>query len=334
MNAKYKIIGVGNPIVDAIAKIEDAFLKNVSGEKGGMELADAQTIDKLLKLIPTPPTIVPGGSAGNVIFSLAQMGAHTTFLGKVGSCSEGKLYQDRFKALGGDTSRFKVSSLPNGQCLSLVTPDGERTMRTNLGAAMTLTPEDISISDFSECSHAHIEGYLLFNEALMMRVLECAKESGCTISLDLASFEVVNATLEILPKILSNYVDIVFANEEEAQRFTGKTNNEYIEMAQELATHCKVAAVKVGAHGSYIATESAVTHIAPVSIDNLIDTTAAGDLWAAGFLYGWSKKQSAIICAQMGSILGAAAVQVHGSVLSEQKWSSVFKEIKSLVQLG
>ena len=148
------------------------------------------------------------------------MGASCSFLGKIGNCEEGAFYRDSFAKLGGDITRFKVGSISNGRCLSLVTPDGERTMRTDLGAAMSLSPDEISVSDFVGCTHAHIEGYLLFNESLMLRVIESAKEAGCTISLDLASFEVVNATKSILPGILRNYVDIVFANEEEAAAFT------------------------------------------------------------------------------------------------------------------
>jgi sugar/nucleoside kinase (ribokinase family) len=256
------------------------------------------------------------------------MGATTSFLGKTGNCTDGGFYRDRFAQLNGDVSRFKIGDVPNGRCLSLVTPDGERTMRTDLGAAMTLSPDEISVNDFAGCDHAHIEGYLLFNEALMRRVLECAKEAGCTISLDLASFEVVNATKAILPELLKEYVDIVFANEEEGAAFTG-LENDYPAMALQLASLCEIAAVKVGAHGSYVAQGDWVEKVEPMHAARVVDTTGAGDLWAAGFLYGWSLKRPITECAKIGSILGAAVVQVPGSVLGESQWESIISGLRN-----
>jgi len=327
MNSDFTIIGVGSPIVDAIAQVEESFLHHVGGEKGGMELVDAETISKLLQLIPSPPTLAPGGSAGNTLFALARMGASASFLGKTGNCSHGGFYRERFDQLGGDGTRFKVGKIPNGRCLSLVTPDGERTMRTDLGAAMTLAPHEITAADFEGCKHAHIEGYLLFNEVLMRHVLQCAKEAGCSISLDLASFEVVNATRNVLPEILRSYVDIVFANEEEGGAFTGLTDD-YAAMARQLVEYCEIAVVKVGAHGSYVAHNGEVTKVEPMHAARVIDTTGAGDLWAAGFLYGWSKQFEITHCARIGSILGAAVVQVQGSVLPEHIWDDILDEIQ------
>jgi sugar/nucleoside kinase (ribokinase family) len=328
MSSSFTIIGVGSPIVDAIAQVPNRFIEQIDGDKGGMVLVDAPTIEALIRSLPSPPIKAPGGSAGNTLFTLARLGDSTRFLGKTGKCAEGQFYREEFTKLGGDSTRFKIGDTANGQCLSLVTPDGERTMRTNLGAAMTLAPEEISAADFAGCNHAHIEGYLLFNEALMMRVLKSAKEAGCTISLDLASFEVVNATKEILPDILQNYVDIVFANEEEAEAFTG-IQNDYREMAIKLGRYCDIVAVKVGAHGSYIAHDGAVTKIEPMHAAQVVDTTGAGDLWAAGFLHGWSHQLSLTQAAKIGSILGSAAVQVQGSVLPPHVWDDVLSAIKA-----
>lgn len=328
MSTQFTIIGVGSPIVDAIAQVQDHFIDQIDGDKGGMVLVDAPTIKALLSSLPDTPTKAPGGSAGNTLFTLARMGNNTSFLGKIGNCSEGEFYRQQFTQLGGDSSRFKIGEQANGQCLSLVTPDGERTMRTNLGAAMTLTPEEISAADFAGCNHAHIEGYLLFNEALMMRVLESAKEAGCTISLDLASFEVVRATSAILPSILKDYVDIVFANEEEAEAFTG-IKDDYPAMAHKLAEYCDIVAVKVGAHGSYVAHQGHVTKIEPMHAALVIDTTGAGDLWATGFLHGWSNQLELAQAAKIGSILGAAVVQVQGSVLPPHVWDDVMSAIQA-----
>lgn len=326
MNSKFTIIGVGSPIVDSIAQVEEAFLEIVGGDKGGMLLTDAANLSQLIARIPEPPHAAPGGSAGNTLFALAKMGVATSFLGKIGNCERGRFYRDRFAQLGGDIQRFKMGEVPNGHCLSLVTPDGERTMRTDLGAAMTLHPDEISAADFAACTHAHIEGYLLFNADLMQRVIESAKEAGCSISLDLASFEVVQAAQETLPAILNDYVDIVFANEEEAAAFTG-LSEDYPAMARQLASLCEIAVVKIGAKGSYIATGDTVQKIEPVPAARVVDTTGAGDLWAAGFLYGWSRQLPLAECARIGSLLGSAVVQTQGSELSDEVWTDIMEKI-------
>jgi sugar/nucleoside kinase (ribokinase family) len=328
MSQNLRIIGVGSPVVDTIALIEDAFLEKVAGEKGGMQLVEANELKQLLANINSKTTRTPGGSAGNTLFALARMGAKASFLGKIGDCTNGQFYREQFRLLGGETDRFKIGDIDNGHCLSLVTSDGERTMRTHLGAAMTMMPGEISVADFKDCDYVHLEGYLLFNEALMRVVLESAKTAGCRISLDLASFEVVHAAAGILPTILDEYIDIVFANEEEAAAFTGITDD-YEAMTQALHAHCAVAAVKIGARGSYIANEGRISKIEPVLAPEVIDTTAAGDLWAAGFLYGWLDQRSASECAKLGSILGAAVVQQQGSTLPDAVWTKLLSIIQS-----
>lgn len=327
-SVKKKIIGVGSPVVDTIALVDDAFLDNVNGDKGGMLLVESTELGSMLNNLPAGSIRAPGGSAGNTLFALARMGAPAALLGKLGNCSIAEFYLEQFKHHGGETSRFKHGSIPNGHCLSLVTPDGERTMRTDLGAAMTLSPEEINVPDFEGYEFAHLEGYLLFNEALMRKVLESAKTAGCTISLDLASFEVVQATSAVLPDILESYVDIVFANEEEASAFTG-IQDDYPAMARALHQHCDVAAVKIGARGSFVAQNGEVHTIDPVQAKQVIDTTAAGDLWAAGFLYGWLEGRPATECAHLGSQLGAAVVQQQGSVLPHDVWTELLQAINA-----
>lgn len=327
MQQNTPILGVGSPIVDAIAHIEESFLKNIEGCKGGMVLVDASEINRLIESLPGQSTSTPGGSAGNTLFALARMGQPSSFLGKTGNCDQGYFYRQTFDNLGGDPSRFKIGEIPNGRCLSLVTPDGERTMRTDLGAAMTLLPEEITVDDFRGCCHAHIEGYLLFNEALMRKVLESAKKAGCSISLDLASFEVVNAAKRILPEILENYVDIVFANEEEGTAFTG-IEGDYSAMALRLAELTGIAAIKVGAHGSYVSQNGRVEKVEPMHAAKVVDTTGAGDLWAAGFLYGWLRNRPLAECGKIGSTLGSAVVQEYGSVLPEHVWDDILSIVR------
>lgn len=332
MNSNFTTIGIGSPIIDIIAPVEESFITQIGAEKGGMVLVDENALKALLTRITGQTTKAPGGSAGNTLFTLARMGNNTRFLGKTGNCQEGDFYRNRFDSLGGHTSSFKVGNTINGQCLSLITPDGERTLRTHLGAAMSLGKEDISVTDFAGCNHAHIEGYLLFNEELMLHVLESAKAANCTISLDLASFEVVQAGGSLLKEILQKYVDIVFANEAEAAAFTG-LKDAYHEMAKILAEYCDIAVVKMGSNGVHIATRDETIRIDAVPVDSVIDTTGAGDLWAAGFLHGWSRNYSLARAAKAGAILGAAVVQIQGSVLPEDVWDACLLEIEKELSL-
>ncbi|WOO39521.1 adenosine kinase [Rubellicoccus peritrichatus] len=324
---KYKLIGVGSPIVDSLAQVDEAFVQSIEGAKGGMELVNGEQLAAMMARLDNMAE-APGGSAGNTAVAVARLGLPTTFLGKIGNDVGGEFYRDRFVALGGDGSRFKIGTVENGRCLSLITPDSERTMRTNLGAAMTLAPDEVSAADFAECKHAHIEGYILFNRDLMYKVLDSAKEAGCTISLDLASFEVVGATKDILEGLLKKYVDIVFANEEEGNAFTG-LGEDYEAMALKLGELCSIAVVKIGAKGSLIAENGTIHKVEPIVIEQAVDTTGAGDLWAGGFLYGWLSGNSLAECGEFGSKLGAEVVQVIGAALSDDRWKTLSNEMGS-----
>jgi sugar/nucleoside kinase (ribokinase family) len=325
---QYDIMGLGSPIMDTLVQVSEEFIQSIAGEKGGMEMVTAEEMADLLRQAGSEPTQAAGGSAGNTVFTLAQLGARTTFLGKIGSDPNGELYRKTFEELGGDASRFKVSETANACCLSLITPDSQRTMRTFLGASAELTPEEISVSDFEGVRHVHVEGYLLFNPDLIRRVLECARDAGCTVSLDMASFEVVNASRPILTELLRDYVDILFANEDEASAYF-QEERPYEEMAGELASLCRIAAVKMGKEGAWIASEGQLHRIDPVVIDAPTDTTGAGDLWASGFLHGWLKGQPLDVCGQYGSVLGAEVVQVVGASIPEDRWPTITEKLNA-----
>jgi sugar/nucleoside kinase (ribokinase family) len=316
------IAGVGSPVVDLVAHVPENFLASVAGEKGGMVLVDAQALDDLVATLPTPIVRAPGGSAGNTVFALAQLDVPALFIGMVGNDAAGNYYRDAFAGLGGDASRISVrDAMATARCLSLVTPDGERTMRTHLGAAASMALADITPATFTGCRHVHIEGYLLFNWDLLVHVLQTAKSAGCSISLDLASFEVVNSSKERLPDLLKKYVDLVFANEEEAQAFAGSSNPD--DCRNKLAEGCRTVAIKFGAAGALLHNGHETCRVRAIPVENVIDTTGAGDLWAAGFLfghiYGYSLKQ----CGEFGSILGAAVVQQEGGSIPDDQWDLI-----------
>lgn len=323
MTHTHDIIGVGAPVLDSLIKIEDAFLQqHVTGEKGGMELVEAEVITSLIAKAGLNPLDTPGGSAGNTIFAMARLGMKTAFIGKLGTDDAATTFRDAYADIGGDISRFKTADAPNARCLSLVTPDSERTMRTTLGASALLTPDEISAADFTGARHVHIEGYLLFNPDLIKQVASAASEAGCTISLDLASFEVVNAMKPVLADLLENYVDVVFANEDEAQAYFPDLSD-YNEMAAELAKLCKVAVVKLGAEGSIIASGEKQYRIDCLPVDQLVDTTGAGDLWASGFLTAWLRGKDLAECGRLGSVMGSEIVQVMGADIPEDRWPDV-----------
>jgi sugar/nucleoside kinase (ribokinase family) len=321
-----RIMGVGSPIIDLLARVSDEFLVGIEGAKGGMVLVDDAAMAALLASIPGEKVMMPGGSAGNTTFTLARLGAPCAFLGKVGDDAHGRYYREVFASLGGDVSAFKeAADIPTACCLSMITPDSQRTMRTNLAAAMTLEPSEIRPEDFAGCGLVHIEGYLLFNRDLLLAVLRGAKAAGCQVSLDLASFEVVNAAKDILPELLSDYVDLVYANEDEAAAYTGGGDPETALDA--LAELCAVAAVKLGAQGALVRSGSDTVRIAPVAAEHVIDTTGAGDLWAAGFLHGYVNGKPFDVCGRFGSVLGAEVVQHIGAEIPRHKWPAILEAL-------
>ncbi|OVE78196.1 hypothetical protein BVX99_00485, partial [bacterium F16] len=196
--------------------------------------------------------------------------------------------------------------------------------RTYLGAASSLSADEISPADFADADHAHLEGYLLFNRDLALKILQCAKEAGCTVSLDLASFEVVRANEDILESLLTDYVDIVFANEEEAKAFTRSDNHE--ENLNTFAQLCNTVAVKIGAEGAWLKHANEVVRVNALKAD-AIDTTGAGDLWAAGFLFEFLRGKSLADAGKLASRLGAEVVQILGADIPKTTWKTIKEPI-------
>jgi len=313
-----RVIGVGSPIVDLLAEIPEAHLQVVGGEKGGMELVDHAAMLGHIEALPSATRTAPGGSAANTIFAMAQFDQPSAFLGKLGEDDHAALYHHEFARRGGDTSRFKRNhGAPTAVCLSFITPDSQRTMRTFLGAAATLEPHEVGADDFHGHSHAHIEGYLAFNRGLLIAVLEAAKQAGCTISFSLGSFEVVNAAKDILPDILERYVDMVFANEDEARAFI--QSDDLDAALDALSALCRTTAITLGAEGAMLRHDGE-THCAPsVFVENVVDTTGAVDLWAAGLLFGLLNGHTLPVAAHFGAVLGAAGVSRMGASLSDEE---------------
>jgi sugar/nucleoside kinase (ribokinase family) len=325
-SAQFDLIGVGSPIMDLLAEVGDQFLANhVAGEKGGMVLVNADEMSGIVTHLDNAPALSTGGSAANATLNATRLGLRTTYLGKLGNCDTANAYRTRFAALGIDTSRFKLGNVPNARSLIMTTPDAERTMRTDLGAAMTLSPDEITAADFAGCRHTHMEGYLVFNEALADAVLAAARAAGCTISVDLASFEVINATRPWIFKQLATGIDIVFANEDEIRALFEDETSPFDQLARRLASHGVLAAVKVGKDGAWIAQGEVLHRIEPVTVSTVVDTNGAGDSWAAGFLSAYLSGKSLPLCGQIASHVGAETVKHLGPIIPD----AIFADLKA-----
>jgi sugar/nucleoside kinase (ribokinase family) len=194
-------------------------------------------------------------------------------------------------------------------------------MRTDLGAASSFSPEEVSAADFEECSHAHVEGYLLFNPDLAEAVLKSARQAGCTVSLDLGSYEVVQGAAEVLPGMLADYVDVVMANEDEAAAFCGDSDPEV--GLEALSRLCELAVVKLGREGAIMKSGDATCRAGARRVEDVKDTTGAGDFWAAGFLYGLINQSGLEDCGRLGAVLGGEAVRHMGADLPAPAWADI-----------
>ena len=315
------VLGVGSPLLDVLAQVGDDFLKKyVSGAKGGMEMISPAERASLMTQLGDNVQWVPGGSAGNTVFALAVLGAESAMLGKTGADREGEYYRNKLLSSGGSDREFVITEdAPTGICISLITPDAERTMRSDLGAAQLLTPEDVQKVDFSRYGIVLIEGYMLFSAAFDA-VIEQAEKAGCRIAFDLASFEVVRIFRDRIESLLDK-VDILFANADEAAELLGNIPAE--EQLKRLGERCRIVALKQGRAGAFVKRENEVVQVPAELVENPVDTTAAGDLWAAGFLYGLVKAAPLQACAKFGAILSGEVVKVIGSQLSDEVWNSV-----------
>jgi sugar/nucleoside kinase (ribokinase family) len=335
------IIGVGAPIMDIVVTVPEDFLVHAGGEKGGMVMVDADEMARLLALLPVRPAMSTGGSSANTTFNAARLGLKAAFVGKLGNDDAAAAYRARFASAGIDTSRFKQAAMPNGRCLALTTPDAQRTMRTCLGAHGTFSPDDISAADFAGARHVHLEGYLVFNTKLADAILAAARASGCTLSLDLASFEVVRESREWLLGQLRRGIDVVFSNEDEIRALfpdaAGAAGGEdFRKLAELLAGFGGVAAVKLGKDGAWLARGAggnAGTHrVAPVRVDDAVDSNGAGDAWGAGFLSGWLRGKPLPVCGEVASLMGAETVRHMGPLIPDAHWARIAARAMALLE--
>jgi len=324
----YKIIGIGNALVDVMTKLEsDDFLKQFSFAKGSMQLVDLDFSNKVLKAAENlPKTLSSGGSAANTIHGLAKLGINSAYIGTIGKDTYGDFFKDDLKNSNIE-ARLNYSKVDTGRAVALISPDSERTFATYLGAAIELSENNITSSLFEGFDLLHIEGYLVQNHALVEKSVEIAKQKGLKVSLDLASYNVVENNLDFLNSIIKNYVDIVFANEEEAKAISGLSPNDALHYLGKIT---EIAVVKIGKDGSLVKFNDEVIVINPFKA-NSIDTTGAGDIYASGFLFGLANGLTLEKCGTIGSLLASNVIEVIGAKIHENVWEKLRDKVREII---
>ncbi|CDC65600.1 pfkB domain protein [Bacteroides sp. CAG:770] len=254
----------------------------------------------------------------------------SAFIGKVGEDELGHLFKSDEEQYGVKTMLLKGKN-PSGRSMVFVSgANAERTFANYMGAALEMVPEDLKQEYFEGYDYFHIEGYLVQNQALIRKAVEMAHNAGCIISLDMASYNVVESNDAFLHDIVDRYVDIVFANESEAKAFAKQEPREALD---EISRHCKIAVVKVGKNGSMVKSGDEYHYIEAWPATAL-DATGAGDTYAAGFLYAHSLGMPLRVCGEVGSIIAAKVVEVIGTKIDIPRWKAAKKEIRDLIKVN
>lgn len=313
---RFDVIGIGNAIVDVLSHADDAFIERHAMTKGTMALIDADTADRLYADMGSGVEC-SGGSAANTIAGLASLGGLGAFIGKVKDDQLGAVFRHDMDAIG---VHFPTSSASEGpataRCLIHVTPDAERTMNTFLGACVELGPAEVDASVIASAKVCYLEGYLWDKDeakAAFIAAAEAAHEAGREVSLSLSDPFCVDRHRESFLELVEGHVDILFANEDEIlSLYKVETFDEAL---QHVRGHCKVAALTRSAKGSVVLRGDEVHVVDAEAVAKVVDTTGAGDAYAAGFLFGYTNgfDNDLAHCAQLGSIAAAEIISHFGA---------------------
>ncbi|MBP5565907.1 MAG: adenosine kinase [Bacteroidales bacterium] len=324
------ILGIGNALTDILAILpDDTLLKKYHLPLGSMQHVDMETGDRIWSALKEVGVkYVPGGSAANTITCTSIFGMPSGYIGKIGDDELGQLFKSTMEQFGVKTTMLH-SEKSSGRCMVFITgANAERTFADYMGAALEMGPEDLKPEFFEGYDYFHIEGYLVQNQDLIAKAVQMAKAAGCIISIDMASYNVVESNNAFLHNLVDKYVDIVFANESESRAFTKKEGSQ--DGLRELAKHCDIAVVKEGKNGSWVKSGEE-EHYIPAWPAVPVDGTGAGDTYAAGFLYAHSLGLPLKTCGEIGSIIAAKVVEVVGTKIDVPRWRDAKLEIKDLI---
>lgn len=311
-DATYDVVGIGNAMVDVLAHADDAFLAAHDLAKGTMTLVDADRAAQLYELMP-PAIETSGGSAGNTMAAIASCGGRGAYIGRIADDQFGGIFAHDMRGIGIHFDRPPSTSAATGRCLIIVTPDAQRTMQTFLGAGAELGPEDVDPALIASAQVTYLEGYLWDPPAAkeaFLKAAKAARDAGRKVALTLSDPFCVDRYREEFAELVQDHIDILFANEDELLHLYQVAT--FDEALQLVRGQCEVAALTRSEKGSVVATRDEVHVIDAEPVARVVDTTGAGDAYAAGFLYGLTHGHDLATCGRLGGIAAAEVISHLG----------------------
>lgn len=312
--ARFQVVGIGNALVDVIAHAGDSFLVDHDLVKGSMALIETERAVELYRALGSAVEM-SGGSAANTMCGVASLGGRAAYIGKVSKDDLGAVFGHDLHAVG---VAFRPGApspdTPTGRCIIVVTPDAQRTMNTYLGVSSLLCVDDLHEATIADGDVVYMEGYLFDRDdakAAFRRAADVAHGAGRRVALTLSDSFCVDRHREDFRQLVRDRVDILFGNDDElcALYETGELGDAIDAVRRD----CPLVAVTTGAAGSYVVTPDGTVQVGAEPVDRVLDTTGAGDLYAAGFLYGITSGESLADCARLGSIAAAEVISHVGS---------------------
>lgn len=321
-----KILAVGNALVDELLRINsDEQLAKLSLPLGSMTLIGEQQYALLCALRGNlQPTRATGGSAANAIKCVCGLGGSAAFVGRIGSDELGHYYCSELARMGVE-NRLLHTTGHSGVACTFISPNAERTFATYLGVSAQLCATDITPELFQEADIIHIEGYLVQDHALLSRILEVAHQCGALVSMDLASYNIVIEHRDFLLQCVRQGIDILFANEAESLAFTGTNNAEHA--LKEMSLLCATTVQKRGKRGSVALSHGQLAEVSAEHV-KVVDTTAAGDYYAGGFLWALSQGRTLQQCCMAGSLCSTYIIQLVGGTLPKHQWQEIQEKLR------
>ena len=311
--ARYQVVGIGNALVDVIAHAPDSFLAEHDLVKGSMALIETERAVHLYRALGSAVEM-SGGSAANTMCGVASLGGRAAYIGKVSEDDLGKVFGHDLHAVGVAFRPGAPSAgTPTGRCIIVVTPDAQRTMNTYLGVSSLLGADDLDEETIADGDVLYMEGYLFDRDdakAAFRRAADVAHAAGRRVSLTLSDSFCVDRHRDDFRQLVRERVDILFGNEDELRAlYQVESLDDAIDAVRR---DCPLVAVTTGAEGSFVVTPDGTVTVAAEPVDRVLDTTGAGDLYAAGFLFGLTSGESLADCARLGSIAAAEVISHVG----------------------
>ena len=312
--SEYDLAGIGNAMVDVLATVDDAFLEEQTLDKGAMTLVDMDRVKEIYAKMP-PAQEVSGGSCGNTMAGFASLGGKGVFIGKVRDDQLGDVFRRDLQSIGVDFFTPATTEGPQtGSCLVLITPDAQRTMCTYLGAASNLTPKDIDKDIIQAAKVVYMEGYLFDPpdaQDAFVEAADLAHDAGQKVSITLSDPFCVDRHRHAFQMLVADHTDILFGNEEEIKSLYQVDN--FDAALQHVRGHCEIACLTRSSKGSVILSGDEVHIIDPLPLDPVVDTTGAGDQFAAGFLYGYTQGMDLRKCGEIATLTATEVISHVGA---------------------